>query len=79
LLESLPADTQRQARVAYQLFQQNPRHPGLQFKRVSAADPSLYSARVGDHYRVIGKLKGDTIIWDWIGTHEAYNRLVGGR
>jgi mRNA-degrading endonuclease RelE of RelBE toxin-antitoxin system len=78
LLEALPADAQRQAGAAYRLFVQNPRHPSLQFKRISPADPTLYSARVGDHYRVIGKLKGDTIIWDWIGTHEDYNRIVRG-
>ncbi len=78
LLEALPADAQRQAGAAYRLFTQNPRHPSLQFKRISPAEPTLYSARVGDHYRVIGKLKGDTIIWDWIGTHEDYNRIVRG-
>ncbi|WIG59618.1 MAG: hypothetical protein OJF49_002365 [Ktedonobacterales bacterium] len=79
LLEALPADAQRQARAAYQLFSQNPRHPSLQFKRISPADATLYSARVGDHYRVIGKLIGDTIVWDWIGTHEDYNRKVHGQ
>lgn len=78
LLEALPADAQRQARAAYELFTHNPRHPSLQFKRISPAEPALYSARVGDHYRVIGKLTGDTIIWDWIGTHEDYNHTVHG-
>src|SRR5258705_414948 len=43
------------------------------------ADPTLYSARVGSHYRVIGKLKGDTVIWDWIGSREEYNNLIHKR
>lgn len=75
-LTALPADAQQQAHEAYELFKLNPRHPGLQFKRISPADPTLYSARVGAHYRVIGKLIGDTVYWDWIGTHEEYNTLT---
>src|SRR5262249_49670997 len=35
-----------------------------------------YSAKVGRTYRAIGSLLGDTIYWLWIGTHEAYNRVV---
>lgn len=73
---ALPLDMQRQARDAYNLFQTNPRHPSLRFKRISPSDSSMYSARVGGHYRVIGKLKGDTVIWDWIGSHEDYNALI---
>lgn len=76
LLAALPFDAQRQARDAYHLFQTNPRHSSLRFKRISPSDPSLYSARVGGRYRVIGKLKGDTVIWDWIGSHEDYNTLI---
>ena len=76
LFSQLPADAQRQTRAAYRLFLQNPRHPGLQFKRVSPSDSTLYSARVGAHYRVLGTLEGDTVTWFWIGTHEEYNKLT---
>jgi hypothetical protein len=41
LLDALPADAQRQARDAYELFKQNPRHGSLQFKRISPTDPTL--------------------------------------
>jgi hypothetical protein len=34
--------------------------------------------RVGDHYRALGRVEGDTITWVWIGTHEEYNRLARG-
>ena len=72
----LPADAQQQMSAAYQLVKENPRHGSLQFKRIGSRNSSIYSARVGDHYRVIGKLIGDTVYWEWIGTYEEYNKLV---
>jgi hypothetical protein len=72
LFDALPADAQRQAREAYELFKENPRHGGLQFKRISASDPRVYSARIGNHYRAVGLLEGNTVTWIWIGTHEEY-------
>jgi len=48
----------------------------LHFKPVDPSDPTVYSARVGDHYRVIGmKQKDGSIIWDWIGAHAEYDKL----
>ncbi len=52
LLVQLPAHVQEQAEKAYQQFQRDPSHPGLEFKQVKSRK-SLYSARVGDHYRVL--------------------------
>lgn len=75
LFDTLPSDAQQQATAAYQLFKQNPRHPSLQFKRVSPSDPRVYSVRIGSHYRALGLLEGDTVTWIWIGTHEEYNKL----
>ncbi len=62
--------------IRNRLFLQDPRHPGLHFKRISAANPEMYSARVGAHYRVLGLLDVDTVIWFWIWTHEDYNNMV---
>jgi hypothetical protein len=78
-LESLPQDVQRQAERAYQLFKANPRHPSLDFKPVPTAGHTRYSAKVGEHYRVIGSLRGDTVFWLWIGSHQAYDRIVKGK
>jgi len=76
LFDALPESAKRQAREAYKLFQANPSHPGLHFKPVDPSDPTVYSARVGDHYRVIGmKQKDGSIIWDWIGAHAEYDKL----
>ncbi len=71
----LPHHVQRQARKAYQLWVENPRHPSLHFKRIDDQDP-IYSARVSDYYRVLGFVEGNTIIWYWIGTHDEYERLL---
>lgn len=63
LFDALPTEAQRQARADYELFEQNPRHPGLQFKSIGRRDPSIYSARAGAHHRAIGLLDGDTVSW----------------
>jgi hypothetical protein len=68
-----------QAEQAYALFTENPRHPSLNFKHVPTAGGDMYSAEVGRHYRVLGALRGDTIYWDWIGSHQAYDRIVKQR
>ena len=74
LLAQLPAQVQEQAREGYRLFKENPHNPRLYFKRISPTRP-LYSVRVGYSYRAIGRLEGDTIRWEWIGSHEDYNKL----
>ena len=78
LFGALPAHAQRQARLSYQLFRQDPCHPGLHFKQV-CRDPPTYSARVGIGYRALGVLDGNTVIWFWIGTHAEYDKLLEHR
>ncbi|NLF69516.1 MAG: hypothetical protein GX575_10735 [Candidatus Anammoximicrobium sp.] len=75
MLAALPPHVRRQAREAYRLFRDNPRHPGLHFKRVHE-DPPIFSARVGIGYRAAGVREGNTIVWFWIGSHAEYDRLV---
>jgi len=73
----LPLNIQRQAKRAYLIWLSDPSYPALQFKRVSEARP-LYSVRImNTGYRALGILQGDTIIWRWIGSHDAYDRLIG--
>ncbi len=71
----LPLDIQQRSRKAYQLWRKNPHHPSLHFKRVRETLP-LYSVRVTDSYRVLGVLEDDTMIWQWIGTHDDYEALL---
>ena len=71
----LPLDVQRDAKRAYRLFQSNPSHPGLQFKKLEGED-DIYSARIGLDYRALAVMKRDRIVWYWIGSHSDYDRLV---
>lgn len=71
----LPAEIRVPARKNYVLLRKNPRHPGLQFKRVG---PNTWSARVGIKYRALAAESGGVFIWFWIGSHEDYERLIGG-
>lgn len=71
LYHALPADAKAVARKNYRLWSDNPFHPSLHFKPIGKPN---WSARVGDHYRAVGKFSGSVFIWEWIGTHEAYNK-----
>jgi len=75
LLSELPLDVQREARRAYGLFQGNPGHPSLHFKKVQGED-DIYSARIGPDYRALAVMKKDRIVWYWIGSHSDYDRLI---
>ena len=37
---------------------------------------NVYSARIGLAYRALAVVKGDRVIWFWIGGHRDYDRLV---
>ena len=71
----LPERTKRRARKAYELFEQNPRHPSLRFKKVHGSRP-IYSVRITRDYRAVGIQKEESIIWFWIGSHEDYDQLL---
>jgi hypothetical protein len=72
---ALPIAAQRQGRAAYRLFQENPFHPSLQFKQVHRVR-SIYSVRIGLHYRALGVRDGEEVVWYWAGTHAEYDRIV---
>jgi hypothetical protein len=52
LLSNLPPDVQLEAKRAYRLFETDPSHPGLQFKKLAGLD-GIYSARIGLDYRAL--------------------------
>jgi hypothetical protein len=72
---NLPEEFRRQARQAYLLFRENPRHPSLRFKKVDEQS-NIWSVRVGLGYRALGVMEGSTVAWFWIGSHADYDRLV---
>jgi hypothetical protein len=75
LLAALPADVQAQAFRAFERFLEDPFDRSLEFKRLRGSR-SLYSARIGLHYRALATREGDRIRWFWIGSHADYDRLV---
>ncbi len=71
----LPSNIQRQAKIAYQQFKENPQHPSLRFKLVHANQP-IYSVRVNRQYRALSTKQNDALIWFWIGDHTGYDQLL---
>ena len=70
---ALPPQVQQIARNAFAQWLNDPFYPSLRFKKLK---DSLWSVRIGDHYRAVGYfLTSDTFIWIWIGTHEEYNKF----
>ena len=77
LLKDLPTDVQRLAVKNYRLWQANPNHPSLRYRRLEGRE-NLATVRIGDHYRALGLLETGIVVWIWIGPHAEYNRLVRG-
>ena len=76
LYQALPSEVQNLAVKNYHLWRRNPNHPSLHFRRLQGSE-DRFSIRVGDHYRALGRLAGEKMIWVWIGTHSDYDRLAG--
>jgi mRNA-degrading endonuclease RelE of RelBE toxin-antitoxin system len=74
-LQKLPSTIQDQASKSYALWQSDPHHNSLHFKRISQSQ-SIYSARVNLDYRVLGLLEDDHIYWFWIGSHTEYDEIL---
>jgi hypothetical protein len=70
---ALPGDIQRLAREKYQVWEQDCFHPSLHFKRLEA---DVWSVRISQSYRALGRRKGPLIVWFWIGTHSDYDKLL---
>jgi hypothetical protein len=43
------------------MFQSNPGHPGLQFKKLEGGD-DIYSARIGLGYRALAVVDSDRVV-----------------
>ena len=71
----MPPEVRDAAQKAYRLFRENPKHPGLQFKKVHDREP-VYSVRVTVAYRAVGLLENEGVTWFWIGSHAEYDRLL---
>ena len=72
--ERLPEFEQRVARRNFRLLESDPRHPSLRFRKVGR----FWSVRTGHAHRALAVEDGGVFIWIWIGSHDEYERLVGG-
>lgn len=72
----LPEHIRRLADKNYRLWLVNQQHPSFVFKKLKGGS-RRFSVRVGDHYRALGEISDDEVVWVWIGTHEEYNKLAG--
>ena len=73
LYADLPTEVQKQAREKYRLFQSDPFHPSLEFQ----AKGKIWTVAIGRSYRAIARRFDNDLYWVWIGSHEAYNKLLG--
>jgi hypothetical protein len=68
----LPPEIQRAAVKQYRLWLSDHGHHSVQFKKVQ----DYWAARVTDHYRALGIMERETVIWFWIGPHREYEKLI---
>ena len=74
--EKMDATSRQAARRAYQLFENDPGHPSLRFKKLGGLD-RVWSVRINEQYRAVGEREGSIIVWVWIGTHNEFDKLFG--
>ena len=75
LFQALPPQVQQLAVKTFRLWQRNPNHPSLRYRRLENRE-NLVTVRIGDHYRALGLSELSVVVWIWIGTHAEYDRLV---
>ena len=72
--ERLSPTANARARLAYELFAENPDHPSLRFKKLQGGG-EIRAVRVSEQYRAVGIRSGNVIEWIWIGTHNPFDNL----
>lgn len=75
LYNALPVAIQSEADKAFDLFQQDPFHPSLQFKELRG-HPGYWSVRIGKRWRALAERRGGDVYWFCIGSHTMYDQLV---
>jgi hypothetical protein len=56
----------------FTLLRQESQHPSLRLKKID----SIWSVRVGLHYRALARDRAEGLVWFWIGHHNEYERLL---
>jgi hypothetical protein len=74
--EKLDKSIKARARKAFLLWAEDPFHPSLRFKCINTQE-GTWSVRITRGIRAVGKLRGDTITWFWIGNHDDNEKYFG--
>jgi len=75
LYAGLPREVQELAVKNYHLWREDPSHASLHFRALEGRK-NLYTVRIGDHYRALGRREDGEFLWLWIGSHAEYDRMV---
>jgi hypothetical protein len=70
--QKLPQSIQELADAHFALLKENPAHPSFHFKKVD----KYRSVRIGIHYRALAIEVPEGLLWFWIGSHAAYDRII---
>ena len=70
---ALPKAAQKLARDKFHLWQVDAFHSSLQFKELPK---NVWSVRINQNYRALGRRKDNLMVWFWIGTHAEYDQLL---
>jgi len=70
--EKLPKHIRELADKNFVILKENSMHPSLHLKKVGI----YWSVRVGKKYRALGIEMEEGLLWFWIGTHTAYDKLL---
>lgn len=70
---ALPEEVQRQARERFKLWREDAFNSNLHFKPLFE---DVWSVRVNQSYRALGRRRDNLIVWFWIGTHAEYDQLL---
>ena len=68
----LPQTVRERADANFDLLERNSAHPSLHFKKLDR----YWSARVGRRHRAPAVEVDDGLLWFWIGSQAAYDRMI---
>ena len=69
---ALPSNIRELADKKFELLKGDPYHSSLRLKQLG----SLWSIRVGLHYRALATEIEEGLLWFWIGSHADYDKLI---
>jgi len=70
---ALDPEVRKLADRSFVVMKNDPHHPSLRLKKTGR----FWSARVGQHHRVLAVEIPGGLLWFWIGDHDTYERLLG--